>query len=162
MEIKIRHGEMKDLDRIMEIYAIARRFMAEHDNPNQWKNNRPPRETVERDIRMHNNYVLEGDGQVEAVFFFSTEKDPTYAYIEGKWKTEGEAYGVIHRIASSGKIKGVLERAVEFSLKFTDRLRMDTHKDNYVMQNALKKCGFEHCGTIYLENGEPREAYERA
>ena len=33
--------------------------------------------------------------------------------------------------------------------------------DNYVMQNMLKKCGFIHCGTIYLEDGEPRLAFHK-
>ena len=34
--MKIRKSVMQDLGRIMEIYASARAFMAEHGNPNQW------------------------------------------------------------------------------------------------------------------------------
>ena len=34
--MKIRHSIPEDLPRIMEIYDYARRFMAEHGNPNQW------------------------------------------------------------------------------------------------------------------------------
>ena len=41
-------------------------------------------------------------------------------------------------------------------------LRMDTHGDNYVMQNLLKKSGFVHCGTVYVEEDDhPRMAYEK-
>jgi len=38
---------------------------------------------------------------------------------------------------------------------------IDTHKDNSVMQSTLKKNGFTHCGRIYLENGDPREAFDK-
>ena len=31
--MKIRKSEPQDLERILEIYAYARRFMAEHGNP---------------------------------------------------------------------------------------------------------------------------------
>ncbi|MBQ7614736.1 MAG: hypothetical protein IJU77_06785 [Butyrivibrio sp.] len=34
--MKIRKTTDKDLKRVMEIYAYARKFMAEHGNPNQW------------------------------------------------------------------------------------------------------------------------------
>ena len=41
----IRKATVNDKTRIMEIYAYARQFMAEHGNPNQWKNNNPSEET---------------------------------------------------------------------------------------------------------------------
>lgn len=34
--MEIRHAEQKDYDRIMEIYAYARKYMEEHGNPKQW------------------------------------------------------------------------------------------------------------------------------
>lgn len=40
----IRKATVNDKTRIMEIYAYARQFMAEHGNPNQWKNNNPSEE----------------------------------------------------------------------------------------------------------------------
>lgn len=33
----IRHAVDSDKERICEIYAFARKFMAENGNPNQWK-----------------------------------------------------------------------------------------------------------------------------
>ena len=47
----IRHANMKDKKRILEIYAYARKFMAENGNPNQWKNNNPSEETIDNDIK---------------------------------------------------------------------------------------------------------------
>ena len=32
----IRHATEEDFLRMMEIYAYARQFMADHGNPNQW------------------------------------------------------------------------------------------------------------------------------
>ena len=39
---------------------------------------------------------------------------------------------------------------------------MKSHGDNIVMQNLLKKLGFNHCGTIYVEEDDyPRLAFEK-
>ena len=40
-------------------------------------------------------------------------------------------------------------------------LRIDTHEGNVVMRKMLEKHSFVHCGTIYLENGDARVAYEK-
>lgn len=36
----IRKSTEPDFDRIMEIYKYARKYMAEHGNPNQWGGNK--------------------------------------------------------------------------------------------------------------------------
>ena len=41
MEYQIRKAQREDLPRIEEIYAYARKFMAETGNPNQWGNTTP-------------------------------------------------------------------------------------------------------------------------
>ena len=47
---RIRKAEGKDLPGIMEIYAGAREFMAEHGNPRQWGNtNWPPEALIRKD-----------------------------------------------------------------------------------------------------------------
>ena len=38
---------------------------------------------------------------------------------------------------------------------------MDTHKENQSMQKFLRKNGFELQGIIYLQNGDPRLAFDR-
>ena len=56
--MKIRKTAEKDLVRVMEIYAHARRFMAEHGNPDQWgKRNWPPEELIRTDIKEGCSYV---------------------------------------------------------------------------------------------------------
>ena len=37
---------------------------------------------------------------------------------------------------------------------------MDTHADNAPMRHLLEKSGFSHRGTIYVEDGTPRLAFD--
>ena len=159
--MKIRNTRLDELDAVMEVYAHARKFMSAHGNPNQWKNNKPSREQIESDIKRGHHYVCEENGQIAAVFYFAHETDPTYAKIyDGAWLNE-EDYSVVHRIASSGIVKGAGSFCMEWASAQSDNLKIDTHADNYVMQNMLKKCGFQPCGTIYLEDGESRIAFQK-
>lgn len=152
---------MSDLDEILSVYRRAREYMAKTGNPHQWGDNgHPTKEMLLEDIDIGRLLVLRNEGKIEAVFMFSLLPDPTYTVIEnGAWEND-EPYGVIHRIASAGRIKGVLKLCTEYCLQFTNNIRIDTHSDNKVMQHLLNKCGFRKCGIIYLENGDPRIAYQ--
>lgn len=145
----------------MEIYATAREFMARTGNPHQWGDSgHPSAEMIKQDLEIGHLYVIEDDSCVQAVFMFTLIPDPTYLYIEdGNWPNN-EPYGTIHRIAGSGQIKGVLSLAVDYAKQYINNIRIDTHEDNKVMQCALSKKGFKRCGIIYLENGDPRIAYQ--
>ena len=160
-KMEIRKTRLEELDTVMEVYARARKFMAEHDNPNQWKNNKPSREQIEKDILAGKHHVCMEGEQIAAVFYFAHEVDPTYVKIyDGSWLNE-EDYSVVHRIASAGTVKGAGSFCMNWASAQSQNLKIDTHKDNYVMQNMLKKCGFTHCGTIYLEDGEPRLGFQK-
>ena len=158
----IRLATPGDLDAMMAVYAAARAFMARTGNPHQWGDDGyPSRDLLEQDISQGKSYVIEGeDGAVHAVFFYAPGPDPTYAVIEdGAWLND-KPYGVIHRIAGDGQVRGVLAKAVAFCRGLCPEIRIDTHHDNHVMQSALEKQGFQRCGIIYLENGDPRIAYQ--
>lgn len=158
---EIRLTKLTELNQVMEIYAHARKFMAEHDNPTQWGNNKPSREQIESDIHAGKHYVYVVDGQIACVFYFAHETDPTYEKIyDGNWQNN-ENYAVVHRIASAGTIKGAGSFCMQWAASQADNVRIDTHENNYVMQNMLKKNGFVHCGTIFLEDGEPRWAFHK-
>ena len=160
-KMEIRKTKLEELDQVMEVYAYARKFMAEHNNPNQWKNNKPTREQIEKDILAGKHYICEENGQIAAVFYFAREADPTYGKIyDGAWLNE-EDYSVVHRIASSGMVRGAGSFCMQWASTQCSNLKIDTHEDNYVMQNMLKKSGFTQCGTIYLEDGEPRLGFQK-
>ena len=164
--MKIRKSTEQDFERIMEIYGFARKFMAEHGNPNQWgPTNWPPEWLIHNDIRDGNSYVCVSDaGKVIGTFFFTQGEDiePTYREItDGAW-LDDSPYGVVHRISSDGSEKGIGAFCINWAYGQCGHLRMDTHGDNKVMQNLLKKLGFIHCGTIHVvEDNDPRLAFEK-
>ena len=58
--------------------------------------------------------------------------------------------------------KGIGAFCINWAFEKCGNLRIDTHGDNIVMQNLLKKIGFNHCGTIYVEEDNfPRLAFEK-
>lgn len=160
MDYQVRNAEFEDLDRIEEIYAYAREFMARTGNPNQWGKKTPPHEQLIQDILERKLYVMEADGGIHGVFYFWIGEDPTYGYMEnGTWRSTAP-YGTIHRIAGDGS-GGVLKTAVAFAAAKISHIRIDTHHDNVVMQNALARQGFEKRGIIYIADGSPRIAYDK-
>ena len=159
----IRHTRIEELQAVMEIYATARQFMRQSGNPNQWSDNYPSTEDIEDDIRLGRSYVcINSDNEIAAVFFFQKEEpDPTYHRIEGGTWLNENPYGVIHRIASSGRTRGVMRAVVNWCFSQINNLRIDTHRDNRVMQQALLQLNFQYCGIIYLQNGGERLAYQK-
>jgi len=156
----IRNALPSDWDDIMDIYAIARRFMKQAGNPHQWGDTFPPEELVREDIRLRRNYVVEVDGRVQAVFAPITGDDPTYQLILGSWLNY-RPYCAIHRVASRGEVPGMTAQILDWALERYGNVRIDTHDDNHPMQHILEKCGFARCGRIWLENGDPRVAFQK-
>ena len=159
MSCTIRKATLSDLPRIREIYEIARQFMRKNGNHSQWGKGDEPEALIEEDIRQGNLYVLEEAG-IHAVFAFIIGEDPTYLEIEeGSWKSE-EPYAAVHRVASDGTVQGVLGHVMDYCSAQVPHLRIDTHKDNKVMQHVLEKYGFVSCGIVHVPDGSPRIAYE--
>ncbi len=158
----IRKALPTDLERCLKIYSDAREFMRENGNPDQWGTEYPYEHLLVEDIKIGRLYVVENNDVVEGVFLMESGPDETYLEIEGEW-LNNEPYYVIHRIASSGRVKGIVKAAVDFALQNTKNVRIDTHEKNLTMQAALTKIGFKYCGTIYVfapwEGRSPRMAY---
>lgn len=156
----VRPAAKADLPRILKIYAIARKFMADNGNPTQWPVTYPPIDLLEEDIEAGHLFVVCGGDVIHSVFAFILGADPTYTVIEqGSWRSNAP-YGTIHRIASDGT-GGMLRAALEFAGSKSLHLRIDTHADNHPMQHLLEKFGFSRRGIIYTDNGSPRYAYDR-
>lgn len=156
----IRNATLDDIPRMREIFAIARRFMAATGNPNQWADTYPSLEQLQDDINSGDSYVCLDADRVVATFVLRGGDDPTYDVIyQGSWKNDNP-YATIHRIASSGEVKGIFTHAMKFALLHYSTIRIDTHRDNKVMQKAILKAGFIYCGIIHCWNGDERLAYQ--
>ena len=117
--MQIRRAKLEDLPQMLLIYQRARRFMKETGNPNQWKDSYPEEDLVKKGILEGKVWLCvaegpedgrEGEkvhpGEVLGTFYFAIEDEPAYQVIEGgRWLNE-KPYGVIHRVASSGRGKG--------------------------------------------------------
>jgi RimJ/RimL family protein N-acetyltransferase len=159
--MRIEKSTIDDVAEMKRIFAFARRFMALNGNSNQWINGYPSDDVIFNDIRSGNSYVCRNiDGRIFATFAFFIGVDPTYSYIEGGQWLNDFPYGVVHRLASDGTEKGVGAACLEWCFGNIRNLRVDTHHDNTIMQNLLKKMNFTYCGIIITHNGTPRLAYQ--
>ena len=158
--LTIRLATTTDLAAIMPLFDSARRFMRSRGNRVQWVGGYPSEALIRADIERGNCYVgLAADGHIECVFAFILGADPTYAHIEGAW-LDDQSYGTIHRLASSGRVQGVVAQCVAFCFTLVDNIRLDTHACNAPMRRAAERLGFRECGTIYVADGTPRIAYQ--
>jgi len=166
--MNIRTANINDLENIMDVYAHAREYMIAQGNAEQWGNNYPPRELIEKDIQQSKCYVAETEEGICAVFYFAIENDSAYDVIEqGQWRND-RLYGVVHRIAVGGNThnRGVAGKCIDYAAaKCRENgiydLRMDTHKDNIPMQRFLEKKDFRKCGIVYVDDNSERIAYHK-
>lgn len=158
----IRLATNDDLNSLMSIFDHARKFMQENGNPNQWINGYPSSQLILNEIKNHHCYVCQNEnGEILGTFCFIPGEDPTYAHIEnGSW-LNNDPYYVVHRLATSGKQKGIADICFKWCFEQCDNIRVDTHQDNRVMQHVLEKQGFIRCGIIYTDNGTPRISYQK-
>ena len=158
--MEIRLATPEDLPRIMEIYDAARAFMRSRGNMVQWVGGYPSRELVEAGIVAGEQWVCVADGDVVCTFWFAVGEEPTYVEIDGAW-LDDEPYGVVHRLASDGRVRGVGAFCLEWCLGRCGNIRVDTHSDNHVMQGILRDMEFTRCGTIHIADGTPRDAFQK-
>lgn len=157
--MEIRLATVEDMPKMREIFDHGREMQLKTGNMNQWAPGYPSEELMRRDIEQNIAHVAEDkEGDVVAVFSLFTEPDPTYAEIDGAWRND-EPYATIHRIATNGKVKGVGQYCLKWVQERFDNVRIDTHDDNEPMKYLMEKLGFEYCGVILLEDGDPRNAY---
>lgn len=154
--MNIRLATTLDADRIFEIYEYARAYMKAHGNPHQWGDDRPKKSLTEDDIMNKRCYVIEEDNHIFACFVFTIGFEKAYEALF----PATDKYSVIHRVASDGSKRGIVELIVDFAKEKADLIRIDTHEDNKTMQNCIERQKFKRLGIIYLEDTSPRILYE--
>ena len=161
MERIIRKAVTDEVDSIMEVLAAAKVIMRSSGNMHQWTDGYPSEEVIKKDIANGNGFVVEDDGRVTGYFAFIASPEPTYAKIyDGAWLDDSLPYHVIHRMGSYPDVHGIFRSIIEWCRSIDANLRIDTHRDNLIMQHNILKYGFIYCGIIFLESGDERLAYQ--
>jgi len=160
--MEIRATQEKDLPLVMEAYCYARAFMRANGNVTQWIDGYPSEALIRQEMEAGHSFVCTDErGDILGTFCFILGEDPTYRQIyEGAWLND-KPYGVIHRLATNGRQKGVSEACLRWCFERWRNIRADTHQDNKVMQHILEKHGFRRCGIIYVKDGTERIAYQK-
>ena len=169
--LTIRPATAADLPALRPVFEAAKAIMRADGNAEQWAAPGFPGDgLLLRDIARGGGYVIESPvvpgptghlaSRIVAYFALLPSPEPTYDYIDGAWLTD-EPYGVIHRIASYPDVHGIFSAIISFAASHYPHLRIDTHRDNRIMQHVIESAGFTYCGIIWLTDGTERLAYER-
>ncbi|MYV04473.1 GNAT family N-acetyltransferase [Furfurilactobacillus milii] len=165
---KLRLATTADMDQIMVIIRGAQTFIAKQGF-DQWQDGYPAQADMLADIKASRLYVLANDTQIAAVAAAIVGVDPNYRLVEtGSWLMPSAKYAAIHRVAVSSQFRGqhlaeTLFTKLMATLKHDQdvvSVRVDTHKQNQVLQHVVQKVGFEYCGHIYIDGNAQRLAYE--
>lgn len=161
--MNIRPARESELPRLMELFDTARAYMRKNGNTVQWVNGYPSEDLIRQDIAQDRAFVVEEDGIAEAVFCYLAGRhvEPTYAVVYGGAWPDDAPYGVIHRLASSGKLRGVMGFCADWALSRCPVLRVDTHESNATMRSAMARLGCAERGTIILGDETPRIAFQK-
>lgn len=166
--LSIRKTTLAEFDRVMEIVEHGRAALTAA-GVDQWNDGYPSKETVARDIERAVSYTVLWEDRPVATAVILTDGEPDYNEIEcGRWLQNGP-YITVHRVATHKDAKriGVASYIIREAERMARSLaypavRIDTHRDNYVMQAFLAKNGFEKCGIIHLRrSGAERIAFEK-
>ena len=168
----IRPATPADIPALRPVFEAAKGIMRADGNHDQWSAPGFPDDSLLlRDIARGGGFVIESTvmpgltghlaaPRIVAYFALLPSPEPTYDVIDGAWLTD-EPYGVIHRMASYPEAHGIFSTIIDYATSRFAHLRIDTHRDNHIMQHLIKKHGFTYCGIIWLEDGTERLAYER-
>ena len=172
----IREAKPADMPEIMQVMEAAKKIMRSSGNMHQRGDGYPSETVISSDMEKHGGFVIEDDDgehqssdgedqstkKIVGYFAFLPSPEPTYSKIyDGEWLDDVTPYHVVHRIASYPDVHGIFSDIMDFCFSRDANIRIDTHKDNLIMQHNIEKHGFTYCGIIYLANGDERLAYQK-
>ena len=155
--MKIKLATLDNLDIIMDMIDKGRKHIQEY-NIEQWINGYPSNELITEDINSSRGYILLDNEEIVG-YFVKLNYDKGYDKIDGSW-INNEPYVAIHRTVTKYFNKGLGSKMFDEIKKEHKHIRVDTHAGNISMNKCLLKNGFKYCGTRYIEDGSPRNAYE--
>ena len=158
----IREARPTDMAEIMKVMDAAKGIMRSSGNMHQWTDGYPSEIVILSDMEKKGGFVIVDEGNIVGYFAFLPSPEPTYSKIyEGKWLDDKRPYHVVHRIASYPEVYNIFSSIMDFCFSHDPNIRIDTHRDNKIMQHNIPKHGFSYCGIIYLTSGDERLAYQK-
>ena len=162
MNRNVREARPSDMAEIMKVMDAAKKIMRQAGNMHQWGEGYPSEAIITNDMEKHGGFVIEDADYIVGYFAFLPSPEPTYSKIyDGEWLDDVQSYHVIHRIASYPDVHGIFDDIMDFCFSYDSNIRIDTHKENRIMQHNIEKHGFTYCGIIYLASGDERLAYQK-
>lgn len=163
--MKLRKAELAEAEICYSFINDARKYHARLGFT-QWHAGYPVLETIIDDIIKGMGYAfVDENGSLIGYCCFIIDDEPAYRVIDGSWLNDNQ-YAVIHRMAfgSTARGKGMSHEAFELLKKQAlsygiNTIRVDTQKENKVMQHILEREGFVHCGYVEFDGG-PKLAYQ--
>lgn len=153
----MRIAEIKDLDEIMIIINDGKKAL-KNDGVDQWQNGLPDREGICENILTGESFVYEENGEILSFAYLKKAYEEDYREIEKDFKNHG-SHLTIHRLSvrESAKKKGVAKKFFDEIIGYGKNLKMesiriDTHPDNFKMQNLISKFSFKKVGICTVDD----------
>ena len=156
--MKIRKGNIKDIDAIMSMYNSCVNGMI-HMGIDQWDETYPNRNIILEDLKQKTYFVAIKDSLIVGGVNIDALQDDSYLSIN--WKDKKNAFLSVHRLAVDKKYwdqnigKNLMLFAEELvKKKKLNSIRLDTYSGNPKAMNFYKQLGYHQLGYIYLKEGK--------
>lgn len=163
--MKVRLVKKEEINRIMEIVAIAKEEMY-RSNIFQWDESYPKIELLLEDIDKGDLYGVEVEGKIGAFACINSEIDDAYENID--WEIKDKCYS-IHRLAvdTTLGVRGMAGILFDFTEELAKKegiktIHLDTYSENFKAQNLFLKKGYNKiCEFDLKPNMKKFFAYEK-
>ncbi|MBQ9886000.1 MAG: GNAT family N-acetyltransferase [Lachnospiraceae bacterium] len=143
-----------DIDRLVDFYNDAVKYLDEHINYPKWKYGLyPARESISTAVAAGTQYACLENGEILGAFVLND--DPQGAYEKGEWSVSldpGE-FLVVHTLATAPKDygKGVAKFIIEYCIQTArdegyKAIRLDIVPGNIPAQKLYERLGFKCAG----------------
>lgn len=158
MEIRFRKAEIKDLDRIEEMYRKVVQGM-QGKGIDQWDETYPNREVLKEDIRKKELYIGRIGDDICSAFVFNQEVDEQYR--NGAWNYPKAQFYTFHRFCVNPKLQnlGIGKKTLLHIEKLVigmgaETIRMDTFSGNPYALGLYQKMGYKITGEAHWRKGK--------
>jgi hypothetical protein len=158
--METRQALFSDLLAITRVYYAAKKVVVASGRKDPFKKNEPSVTWIEKHIKDKSLFVIADEKEVYGAFVLSNEGEG-FSSLEGDW-INSSAFLSISKIASDGRKSGLFNNYIlKFAISRCPHLRIDISPEDEIMKRHLTANGFVYRGKITLNNGQPRDAYER-